>query len=290
MAFEAKRTRSETRSETRSQAAASERRVVLAIAAHPDDIEFGMAGTLLRLGEVGYERHYLNLSTGSCGSMTESASAVRKTRRNEARQAATILGAEWHSPLVDDLEIFYEDHLLRRLAARIREIAPTIVLTHSPQDYMEDHTNTSRLTVTAVFARGMRNYQTSPRRKPVGGKVTLYHAMPHGLCDSLARPITPEIAVDTEPVIGTKRAALEAHQSQKEWLDESQGMDSYVASMLRMSAAVGKISRHFRHAEGWRRPLHFGFCEGEEDPLREHLREATCSVSSRTTPKRFYVD
>lgn len=268
----------------------TERRVALAVAAHPDDIEFGMAGTLLRLGEVGYELHYLNLSTGSCGSMTESASTVRRTRRNEARQAAKILGAEWHSPLVDDLEIFYEDHLLRRLAARIREIVPTLVLTHSPQDYMEDHTNTARLTVTAVFARGMPNYQTEPERKAVAGKVTLYHSMPHGLCDPLARPIIPEIAVDTAPVIEQKRAALEAHLSQKEWLDESQGMDSYVASMMRMSAAVGKISGGFTHAEGWRRHLHFGFCDGEEDPLRDHLGGATCSVSGELATKRFYVD
>ncbi|MBT5707276.1 MAG: hypothetical protein HOI66_13240, partial [Verrucomicrobia bacterium] len=42
-----------------------ERRVALAVAAHPDDIEFGMAGTLLRLAEEGYSLHYLNLSTGS---------------------------------------------------------------------------------------------------------------------------------------------------------------------------------------------------------------------------------
>ena len=265
------------------------RRVVLAVAAHPDDIEFGMAGTLLRLAEVGYQLHYLNLSTGSCGSMTERAEVVRRVRRREARAAARLLGAQWHAPLVDDLEIFYEEKLLRRLAARIREIRPSVVLTHSPQDYMEDHTNTSRLTVTAVFARGMPNFRTLPRRQAVSGQVTLYHAMPHGLCDSLAQPIEPELLVDVTSVFGTKVSALEAHRSQKEWLDETQGMDSYVASMKRMSEALGSMSKGFRHAEGWRRHLHFGFCGGEDDPIGNHLGSAACLASGSTRQARFYV-
>lgn len=266
------------------------RRVVLAVAAHPDDIEFGMAGTMLRLAEVGYELHYLNLSSGSCGSMTESVDAVRSRRMSEAREAAGILGATWHPSLVDDLEIFYQEPLLRRVAAIIREIAPTIVLTHSPQDYMEDHTNTSRLTVTALFARGMPNYCTSPSRDPVDGKATLYHAMPHGLCDQLARPIVPELLVDTSSVIQTKQRALAAHLSQKEWLDETQGMDSYVATMLRMSAAVGGMSRDFVHAEGWRRHLHFGFCGAQDDPLYEHLGATRCHRLDAETTARYFVE
>ncbi len=266
------------------------KRVALAIAAHPDDIEFGMAGTLVLLGQQDYELHYLNLSSGSCGSVREPATTVRRTRRREAQSAASILGATWHAPLTDDLEIFYEDSLLRRLAARVREIEPTLILTHSPQDYMEDHTNTSRLAVTAAFARGMRNYRTQPHRRPVPGDVTLYHAMPHGLCDSLAQPIVPELCVDTSRVIEVKQRALEAHRSQKEWLDESQGMDSYVASMLRMSVAVGKMSAGFAHAEGWRRHLHFGLCGAAADPLTDHLGKAVKAGPRRGRSPRFFVE
>ena len=82
--------------------------------------------------------------------------------------AAKILGAHYHPSLCDDLEIFYDLKTLRRLAAIIRDTAPTIVLTHSPHDYMEDHTNTCRLTVSAAFARAMPNFKTTPARKPVG--------------------------------------------------------------------------------------------------------------------------
>ena len=243
----------------------------LAIAAHPDDIEFGMAGTLLLLREAGWQIHYLNLSTGNCGSMEFSAARTRAIRRREAQAAAKRLGAQWHPPFCDDLEIFYDLKTLRRVAAVVRTAAPRIVLTPSPQDYMEDHTNTCRLAVTAAFARGMPNFQTTPARKPIGSDVTVYHAMPHGLRDGLRQRITPDLFVNTTEVHARKRAALAAHHSQKAWLDASQGMDSYLITMDDMSREVGKLSRRFRHAEGWRRHLHLGFSATDSDPLREAL-------------------
>jgi LmbE family N-acetylglucosaminyl deacetylase len=244
----------------------------MAIAAHPDDIEFVMAGTLLLLGETGYELHYMTLSSGNCGSMTMSPSRTRLVRRQESRSAARILAATHHPSLCDDLEIFYEIRTLRRLAAVLREVAPEIILTHSPQDYMEDHTNTSRLVVTAAFARGMPNFKTTPQRKPSGNEVVLYHAMPHGLRDQLRRKIDPELFVNTTSVHARKREALAAHKSQKSWLDATQGMDSYITEMDAMSRAIGKMSRAFEHAEAWRRHLHLGFSARDTDPLSNALR------------------
>jgi LmbE family N-acetylglucosaminyl deacetylase len=160
---------------------------------------------------------------------------------------------------------------LRRLAAVIREAKPTIVLTHAPQDYMEDHTNTCRLAVTAAFARGMANFVTIPRWRQFDGDVTVYHAMPHGLRDGLRRRIVPELFVETTSVHATKRQALACHQSQKEWLDVSQGMDSYLKAMDKLSLTVGKLSRRFKHAEGWRRHSYLGFCSEADDPLRRAI-------------------
>src|SRR5688572_27284997 len=243
----------------------------MAIAAHPDDNEFMMAGTLLLLGEAGFALHYMTLSTGNCGSMEMSPAKTRLVRRAEAKAAARILGATHHPSLCDDLEIFYEKKTIRRLAAIIRQVSPTVILTHSPQDYMEDHMNTSRLVVTAAFSRGMPNFRTSPSRKPTGNDVAIYHAMPHGLRDQLRRKVVPEIFVNTAAVHATKRAALAAHVSQKAWLDATQGMDSYLAEMDAMSRAVGKMSDGFEHAEGWRRHLHLGFSARVIDPLCDAL-------------------
>jgi N-acetylglucosamine malate deacetylase 1 len=246
-------------------------RRALAIAAHPDDIEFVMAGTLLRLREAGWEVHYLTLSTGNLGSLSLPPAETTRVRRREAQAAAKLLGAIWHPPFCNDLEVFYDDRTLRRLCAIVREVAPGVILTHSPQDYMEDHVNASRLAVTAAFARGMRNYRSRPRRPPAAIDVTIYHASPHGLRDGLRRLVRPGAFVDTTTVHDRKRAALACHASQARWLDASQGMESYLRAMDEFSRAVGTLSRTFRHAEGWRRHSHLGFCAAGADPLREAL-------------------
>src|SRR5690242_11953313 len=134
-------------------------KVAIAVGAHPDDIEFYMAGTVLLLKKAGYETHYLTLASGNCGSAEYNAGATRGIRNTEARAAAKILGANFHPSFTDDLEILYSLDLLRTLASLLREIKPRIVLTHSPHDYMEDHSNTCRLAVTAAFARGMPNFK-----------------------------------------------------------------------------------------------------------------------------------
>lgn len=246
---------------------------VIAIAAHPDDIEFVMAGTLLLLRERGWVTHYFNLASGDCGSIQYDAATTRRVRRREARAAARLLGAQFHPSITEDLQILYEVRLLRRVAAVIREAQPTIVLTHSPLDYMEDHTNTARLAVTAAFTRGMPNFRTLPPRPPADYDVTIYHAMPHGMCDQLRRCIVPGAFVNTTAVHATKLAALKAHQSQQHWLEVSQGMNSYLRAMEEMSLALGRLSRQFQHAEGWRRHSHFGYAGADADPLRDALGE-----------------
>ena len=250
------------------------RRVAIAIAAHPDDIEFMMAGTLLLLRQAGWEIHCLNLSSGNCGSVRLRAEETEAKRLAEAQEAAAVLGATFHPPFSRDLEILYDLRHLRRLASIIREVNPAIVLTHSPEDYMEDHTNTSRLAVTAAFSRGMPNFEVSPARPPVDGEVAVYHGMPHGLRDAVRRRIVPGLFVDTTSVLETKRQALAAHRSQKEWLDVSQGLNSYLQTMEEMSLTLGQASGEFQHAEGWRRHSHLGFSAGEIDPLGQALGQA----------------
>ncbi|NBV84885.1 MAG: LmbE family protein [Verrucomicrobia bacterium] len=257
--------------------ASPSRKSALAIFAHPDDIEFVAAGTLLQLGLRGWELHYLNLCSGNCGSVKMDATTTARTRLEEAKEAARILGASFHAPIADDLELFYSSATLKKVAAVVREARASIVLTHSPQDYMEDHMNASRLAVTAAFAHGAPNFQTDPPRASYSGDVTVYHAMPHGLSDPLRQKVRAGLYVNTAAVHERKRAALAAHASQKDWLDVSQGMDSYLSSMDDVSRAVGRLSGRFEHAEGWRRHLHLGFSSKDIDPLSAAL-EADCAL------------
>ena len=182
-----------------------------------------------------------------------------------------MVGAHYHPPLTNDLEIFYEPGLLRQMGALLRQVAPTLLLLPSPHDYMEDHMNASRLAVSAAFCRGMRNFPTTPATPPIETPVTIYHALPYGLHDGLRRRVEAEYFADIGPVLDCKREMLACHRSQKEWLDASQGLDAYLTTMETMSAEAGARSGRFAYAEGWRRHSHLGFCAQQDDPLREAL-------------------
>ncbi len=244
----------------------------IAIAAHPDDIEFFMSGTLMRLAEVGYEIHYWNLANGCCGTSQYDRETIARMRREEGMNAAAAIGAVFHESICDDLGIFYDRPTLAKVASVLRGVNPQIVLTHSPVDYMEDHTNTCRLAVTAAFSRGMPNFAVDPPRPHVAGKVTVYHAQPYSNKTPLRETILPELFVDVSVLQDRKKAMLACHVSQKQWLDESQGHDSYLVTMSELDAEVGRLSgEQYAFAEGWRRHLHLGFCDAEDDPLRTAL-------------------
>ncbi|GIW97453.1 MAG: hypothetical protein KatS3mg111_0786 [Pirellulaceae bacterium] len=241
---------------------------VLAIAAHPDDIEFVMAGTLLRLIDAGWSAHYFNVANGCCGSTEYSREHTAQIRLEEAMKAAEAIPAEFYPPIRDDLEIFYDAPTLREIAAIVRQARPTIILTHSPVDYMEDHQVVARLAVTAAFSRGMPNFPTSPPWEPFEHDVAIYHAQPHGNRDPMGHLIVPTLYVDVSDLIDRKRQLLAHHGSQAKWLDDSQGMDSYVETMVQLNREVGLLSEEFEYAEGWRQHLHLGFSAPNFDPLR----------------------
>ena len=139
-------------------------------------------------------------------------------RRAEAAKAAASINATFHDSLCNDLEIFYDLPTLKKLSAVMREVAPDIVLTHPPADYMEDHMNTCRLVVTAAFARGMPNFQVDPARPCIDKKVTIYHAQPFWNRDPLRQRVEPDLFVDVSSVEEQKVAMLAMHASQKQWL------------------------------------------------------------------------
>lgn len=246
---------------------------VLAIAAHPDDIEFVMAGTLLRLAKLGWNVHYLNISNGCLGSMHHSTTETAAIRLLEAQNAAALIPAKHYPPLCDDMAIFYTPENLAKVTAVVREADPTIVLTHSPIDYMEDHETACRLAVSATFIKGMPNYVSQPSRPSVSTEVAIYHASPHGNCTPLREPITPDMYIDTTSVIEKKRSLLACHQSQQGWLDSTQKMSSYLESMAEMDRERGRLSGRYEFAESFRRRLHLGFSSPNFDPLGDLFKD-----------------
>lgn len=245
---------------------------VIAIAAHPDDIEFLMAGTMLQLAKKGWELHYLNIANGCCGSMETDRDETARIRLEEARKAAKIMGAHFYEPFCDDMGIFYTPENLAKTAAIIRKANPQILLTHAPQDYMEDHQNACRLAVSAAFIKFSPNFRCDPPAEAKIGDIAVYHAQPHGNATQTLEPVYPHFVVDCTGVIEQKREALEQHRSQQNWLDSTQKMSSYVQSMINNSTFVGKMKyANFEHGEGWRRHLHYGFGPATYNPLVEVL-------------------
>ena len=246
--------------------------VALAVFAHPDDIEFTCAGTLALLAERGWETHYLNLADGCCGSLDKGPEAAAAERWTEAQSAAKILGATPHPPLFHDLEIFFNEHTTRRVAAALRKVRPNVVFTHAVEDYMEDHMETARLALHALFSGCMPNYKTNPDVPPYDKPRALYHAPPHGLHRPGDRQRAhPEFYVDIDAAIDRKREALAAHRSQKEWLDKTQGMNAYLDTMTEFAQTLGQESGIGKHAEGFTRHLSIGLGPDDYTPLEDSL-------------------
>lgn len=247
---------------------------VLAIAAHPDDIEFVMAGTLLQLQARGWQLHYFNLANGCYGSSSLPPAECAAVRLDEAQAAAGLLQATFHPPICDDLNIFYTDELLRQVAAVVRQAKPQIVLTHAPLDYMEDHQNTARLAVGGAFCRGMPHFLTAPSQAAFSDPIAVYHAQPHGNRTPLGEIVMPTHCVDVSQLLPRKRELLAAHASQNEWLDASQGISAYLETMEQLNREVGQLSGCYTAAEGWRQHIHLGLSPAGFDPLREALQQA----------------
>lgn len=244
-----------------------------AIGCHPDDIEFMMAGTLFLLKEKGVSLHYMNVANGNCGTLEYNRQEIEVIRKKEARKAASYLGAYWYESVANDLEVVYDLELVRKVASVIRKVKPDIILIPALHDYMEDHMNTARIAVTAAFTNSMPNFYTIPPVETIQKEVALYHALPYGLHDGLMNKIKAQMYVDITMSIDQKENMLSCHTSQRNWLDDSQKLDSYVQTMRDMSRQVGKDSGQFTFSEGWIRHNPLGYSSPTFTPLEDILSE-----------------
>src|SRR5438309_99074 len=110
---------------------------VLSLLAHPDDAEFLCAGTLIRLRqEHDFEVHIASMTPGDCGSVVHTPLEISRIRREEGARAAAVIGAKYHCLEERDLLVFYNERTLEKATRLLRAVGPSIVLTHSPADYM----------------------------------------------------------------------------------------------------------------------------------------------------------
>lgn len=233
---------------------------VLALFAHPDDAEFLCAGTLAHLAGIGATIHIATLTAGDCGSTTLSAAKISALRRKEAARAARLIGGTYHCLKSRDLLIFYDQPHLNKVMELVRQTRPSLVLTHSPADYMVDHETVSRLGQSACFGALAPNYRTRARHPapPLAGVPHLYYADAFGRRDILGNRIESGLSVNISATLKRKEEMLACHESQQAWLKTQQGIPGTIETMRRMARAAGKRAG-FRWAEGFRQHLGQGF-------------------------------
>src|SRR5215467_10453671 len=103
---------------------------VLAIHAHPDDVEILAGGTLALLACGGHEITIATMTPGDCGSAELGPEEISAIRRREAAASAALLGAPYHCLEERDLAIDYDTEARRKVTALLRRVDPAIVLTH----------------------------------------------------------------------------------------------------------------------------------------------------------------
>ncbi len=244
----------------------------LAIHAHPDDIEFQCAGTLALLKQKGHHITIATMTAGDCGSAEHSRQAIAAIRREEARQAADLLGADYVCLEFQDLRLVDDDSSRMRVTEVLRQVAPDAVITAPPIDYMTDHEITSKLVRQATFNAPIPNYSTQATT-PAGVIESiphLYYVDPLEGTDYYGHDLPPDFYVDISATFDLKRDMLACHASQRNWLLRQHGIDEYLETQRRWSMKRGKQAGVL-YAEAFRQ--HRGHPYPQDNILAELLAE-----------------
>ncbi len=215
---------------------------VLALHAHPDDIEFQCSGTLALLGEAGCHLTLATMTPGGCGAMDRDAETIGNVRRAEARQAAQLLGGDYVCLEFYDMAVFNDDESRRRVVEAIRRSRPDLILTAPPVDYHPDHEATSQLVRDACFAVTLPNYKTRQWEPapPLTKIPHLYFVAPAGGVDRDDRPVTPGFFTNVSRFTDLKRRMLACHASQRAWLLQQHGIDEYLDALTHWDTQRGQ--------------------------------------------------
>jgi len=246
---------------------------VLAIHAHPDDIEFQCAGTLALLKQNECHITVMTMTPGDCGSAQVGSSEISAIRREEARRAAELLDADCECLEFRDLSICFDNPSRRRVCEALRRSRPDIVLTAPPIDYMADHEITSRLVRDACFNASIPNYDTRcVNAAPALGHIPhLYYVDPVEGTDWFGNAVEPQFIIDITTTFALKQQMLACHASQRDWLLRQHGIDEYLNSNERWSRQRGE-EIEAQYGEAFRQ--HKGHPYPHDNRL---LSELTCS-------------
>jgi LmbE family N-acetylglucosaminyl deacetylase len=210
---------------------------ILAVHAHPDDIEHLAAGALAILAAKGHAVRIATLTAGECGSAETDLSETARIRKAEAAAAAALIGAEYRCADLPDLGVFNDDPSRRAATELIRWARPDVVIAASPADYHPDHEAASLLVRDACFASSVPNYRTGPSAA-LEAIPHLYFMDPIGGRDREGHRIVADFGADIAAGFAMKQKMLAAHVSQAEWVARQRLIGAEVAAVVASAQVV----------------------------------------------------
>lgn len=227
---------------------------ILAVHAHPDDLDILAGGTLAYLSSVGHRVVMVTATAGEGGSAEEGPSETALRRRAEAAASAAHIKAEYRCLGFPDLGVFNDDPSRRAVTELLRQVRPDVVITGSPADYHPDHEAISVLVRDACFAAPVANYRT-------GGAAALpdipalYFTDAVGGRDREGNRLKRDFGADITRHLAVKKAMIAEHRSQVAWVAKQHGVSDFLADTEAWSRRVG-ADFGVACAEGFRQYRH----------------------------------
>lgn len=208
---------------------------ILAIFAHPDDVELAVGGTLLKMKHLGYSTGALDVTRGEMGTR-----GTVEGREKEANDAAGILKLDVRENLgLPDGHVFCDDESRTKMVRVLRRLKPRIILTHQIDDPHPDHDHIAHLVRESARLSSMKRYDEETGDEKI--------AVPNVAHNIFSRRVQPSFIVDISEFLERKMAAIRAHTSQfydprsnepetrltsKTFLDELESRSRYFGSLI----------------------------------------------------------
>ncbi|HUI72130.1 MAG TPA: PIG-L family deacetylase [Spirochaetia bacterium] len=217
-------------------------RSVLALGAHPDDLEITCGGTLARYAKQGVGVTMFVATNGEKGGISGDPVEIARVRREEARRSGQVIGASvMQGPFPDgELEVDLESRKV--IVDAIRQSKPDVVFTHDPKDYHPDHTNLSKLVSDALYLVAIPHFRTDHPALETVPYLYFFDTV-SGI------NFLPEDFVDITDAIQVKKSMMAAHASQVLFLKDHHGED--VLEKIEITARFRGYQCNARYAEGF---------------------------------------
>lgn len=212
---------------------------ILAIFAHPDDMELAVGGTLLKMKSLGYKTGTLDVTRGEMGTR-----GTPEGRAGEALEAARILKLDVRENLqLPDGHVWVTEETRTKLVRALRRLKPKLILTHQMDDPHPDHNHIAELVRESARLASMQKYDGDFGQERINVPTVAHN--------TFSRRITPTFIVDISDFLAEKMESIRAHASQfhnpksgdletrlsaKGFLDELENRSRYYGSLIGVKA------------------------------------------------------